>query len=169
MTLKLLPHSAHGYLVYGLLVDMPLVAFLMVGCVQRERSITVGEIPFGLTLWVSDRCPRYGETVTIRETVTNRDSNLHVIELKDRPVLDLYAGYRTANETLIRWSDGKTLTSELTRLALGPGEAKSIEMPLTIPAGACCGGASVTFYYDERSLNNPMTTSLSITPNDCFR
>ena len=153
--------------VFWILAAVSLLGFLSAGCVQRERSITIGERPFEVKLWVSDRCPSYGETITIRATVTNRDSTAHVIELTDRSVIDISAGYRTTEDSLFRWSDGKPLTPELTRLELKPGEAKSIEMPLTTPFGACCGGVSVRFYSDERSLNNPMGTSLSIDPNEC--
>jgi len=48
-----------------------------------------------------------------------------VIDSKDQPVLDIVI---SLSNSQVRWSDGKPLTRELTRLQLNPGESKTIEM-----------------------------------------
>jgi len=154
----------------AILMLISLLACLLMGCVQRQVSGKAVVDNLVLELQVSDRCPNYGETVTIRATVTNRDSRPFIVELKDRPLLDISIGYSysTPSETLIRWSDGKPLTSELTRLELEPGESKSVEMAWVVPTGIGFAGVSATVYYDDRSLDNSIGVNLSLTPANCI-
>ncbi len=151
-----------------ILVTILILITSLAGCVQREVTGRAVVDNLALDLWASDRCPNYGEPVTIRATVTNHGSNVYTVELKDQPVLDIYLSYRTTGETLIRWSDGKTLTPDLIRMELKPGESKSIEMRRVTPSGIGFAGVSAGFYYDERSLNNPLGVNLSLTPANCI-
>lgn len=80
-------------------------------------------------MWASKNCVQPGETVSLRATATNRGNRTQVIEVKDKPVLDIIVDFtKSTAKGVTRWSDGKPLTPELTRLELKPGESKSIEM-----------------------------------------
>jgi len=159
-------NKKHSFL--QIVMFVPILALLLAGCLQRERSVTAGGIPFELNLWVNNRCPNYGEPVTIRASAINRDSRVHIVEFKDHPILDIYVNYRTRDEILIRWSDGKPSSSDLNHVEIKPGESKSIEMQASIPPGAYNVLVSARLYYEGRSVDNPIGTNMSLTPNDCF-
>ncbi len=90
-----------------------------------------------IEIWASTDLIQPGQTVKLRATLTNHSGKSQIIELKDRPVLDLVVVAGTAEQpTRIRWSDGKPLTADLTRLALQPGESKSIELSYVVQG--CC-------------------------------
>jgi Intracellular proteinase inhibitor len=76
-------------------------------------------------MWASSGCMHVGDKVHLRATVSNRGPKPQTIDLKDTPVLDIVFGNPDAGP---RWSDGRPLTPDLTRLELKPGESKSIEM-----------------------------------------
>ena len=103
-----------------------LLSALLLGCSTGARSVTAGGKFLYVELWTNNGCPRLGETVTLRATARNGGSNTQIVELKDQPVLDIIVG--NPDNSKIRWSAGKALTSELTRLELKPRESKSIEM-----------------------------------------
>ncbi len=114
---------------WHLIFALPILAITLLGCLSKPVSSTSG-VDIGGTLlveiWASSDCTRPGDKITIRATVTNKGSRTQVIELQDQPVLDIWVG--SATSVLARWSDGKTLTPELTRLELKPNESKTIEM-----------------------------------------
>ena len=113
-------------------------------------SQTAGSKDLYVELWVSDRCPTVGETVTVRATVTNEGAHIFTVELKDRPVLDLLAGTK-------RWSQ---LNSELTRLELKPGQSKSIEMQYVVEQSSF--GVSARFVPDAQSIEHPISPYMII-------
>jgi len=102
---------------------------LLLGCSPGAKSVTAGYSQFiYVELWTNNGCPRVGETVTLRATVTNQSSEPFHAELVDQPVLDLFVGGT-------RWSERKPLSPDLTQLDLKPGESKSIEMQYVVKAG----------------------------------
>lgn len=102
-------------------------------------------------IWSSDGCPRIGERITLRATVTNARSSPLRVELKDQPVFDISIFYRTAEgEKTIHWSDGKPLTPDLTQLELKLGQSKSIEMQWVVQPNVGGVGVSAQFIDDPR-------------------
>lgn len=107
---------------------------LIVSCIPskvvptRTAYARVGGLT--LNLWTSRYGLSVGESVDIRLTVENIREKTRVIELADRPVIDISIGFSTmgGDHVRIRWSDGREMTSELTRLVLQPGESKTLEM-----------------------------------------
>ena len=104
---------------------------LLMGCASSPSptSRTDG-IDIGGTLlveaWASADCVKLGQTVHLRTTVTNKGARHQVIELNEKPVLDIVIGNPEKSEK--RWSAGRVLTPDQKRLDLAPGESKSIEM-----------------------------------------
>lgn len=102
---------------------------LVVGCIPSRAVATrtayarVGGL--ALNLWTSRYGLSVGESVDIRFTVENIREKTRVIELADRPVMDISISF---DDVPIRWSDGREITPELTRLVLEPGESKTLEM-----------------------------------------
>jgi hypothetical protein len=98
--------------------------------------------------WASDDCVQPGNIVHLRVTITNKGAKTQVIELDDKAVLDIVIGNP---DTGRRWSDGKPLTSDLTRLELGPGASKSIEMDWVVDKDIVGPvGINAQFIYSER-------------------
>jgi hypothetical protein len=100
-----------------------------------------------------------------RATVVNNDSITQVVELTDRPVFDLLIGYRTpeGGSTILRWSDGKALTPDVTRIVLLPGGSKSIEMRWVVinqPPGVI--GVSARFIADPKDVDNPISPLVTV-------
>ena len=75
-------------------------------------------------LWESTDCASQGQSVTIRATVTNKGSRVFSVDLKDQPVLDIIIG--NPDNSTIRWSTGRQLTVDLTRLELQPEQSRDI-------------------------------------------
>lgn len=102
---------------------------LLVGCVRSKAVPTMVAYAsvrnLGLHLWTSRYGLSVGESVDIRFTVENIGEKTRVIELADRPVMDISISF---DDVPIRWSDGREMTPELTRLVLEPGESKTLEM-----------------------------------------
>ncbi len=78
-----------------------------------------------LVLWVSHRSVDVNQPVTIRFTVRNEGKQTVIYDRKDKPVMDILI---PGGIPAVRWSDGKPLTPELSRLELKPGEVRIIEM-----------------------------------------
>jgi hypothetical protein len=100
-----------------------------------------------------------------RATVQNYDSIVQVVELTDRPVFDLLMGYRTSEggSTILRWSDGKVLTPDLTRIVLLPGGSRSIEMRWVVinhPPGVI--GVAARFIADPKDVDHPLSPGVSV-------
>ena len=133
------------------------LGFLLIGCMHRSISQKAGGTPYVVEIWASDACPKQGDTVTLRATATNVDPETQVVELKDQPVLDIVVGNLTDGQ---RWSAGKPLTPDLTRLELKPGESKSIEMSWIDQPISNIPVISARFIDDPRSINNPLMPTI---------
>ena len=79
-----------------------------------------------LELWSSHRSLNVNQSITMRLTVKNAGKETVVYDRKAKPVMDISVG--NVDNPAMRWSDGKPLTPEITRLELKPGESKVIEM-----------------------------------------
>lgn len=141
-----------------------MLPLIMTGCITRATSVTVGGTPFAVELWASAQCVSAGDTLSVRATVTNRDSRAQRVEMTSQPVLDLFIGYRTqAGSINMAWSDGKLLNEQLMRLELAPGESKSIEMKLVVPNPAPSSiGISARFFDDARFTDHPLSPFMAI-------
>jgi len=92
------------HLGYWLLASIVIaLGFSQLGCLASPTSVAEGAVRegVGVELWASERCPRIGETVTLRAKVTNQSTSALVAELKDQPVLDIII---TDKEGQHRWS-----------------------------------------------------------------
>lgn len=93
-----------------------------------ERD-TAGRGNFKLTLWVSRGRISVGQPVKIRFTVENTGDQIEVVQLEKGPVMDISVRFGAGSlRTTLYWSDGREITPEMRRLALAPGESKTIEM-----------------------------------------
>ncbi len=101
----------------------------------------------------------------LRATVTNHTTKTQVIELTDQPVLDIII--RNQGQ-IVRWSNGKPLTPDLTRLQLKAGESKEIEMEWTVktPTPSTVFYVDANFVYSTRvpALTPGVTISVSVCP-----
>lgn len=152
------------YLIFELLI----LAIILPGCAPKPVSMTSG-VDIGGTMmvevWASSDCTKQGDTVKLRGTVTNKGLRTQIIELADQPVLDLWVG--SAVTPLARWSDGKQLTSDLTRLELKPAESKTIEMDWVVnqPRSGNVLPVSTRFTFDKRFP--PLTPSVLVNVGVC--
>ncbi|HEX4850679.1 MAG TPA: BsuPI-related putative proteinase inhibitor, partial [Puia sp.] len=121
--------------------------------------------PLFVISWASSSCVEKGEQFQVRATVTNQGTKTQVIELKENPVLDIWIG--PANTPLARWSDGKTRTSDLTRLELKPGESKSVEMTFVEKLGSGAIPIEARFTYDDRFP--PSSVDVFVDVGNCLR
>ncbi len=137
-------------------------AFSLAGCRGGPVSKENRRGNLFVELWASKSCADYGEIVMIRATATNRDSRPLIVELKDQPVFDIIVGSPVTRMT--RWSTGKPLTPDLTRLELKPGESKTIEMQW-IASGA--EGVTAHFINDPRYPYNPVDPNFFIYVGNC--
>ncbi len=145
-----------------------ILALLLASCFNSPKTIATTSDHWRVELWVSASCARPGETVTARATVTNVTSNVQTVDLKDLPVFDLGIGYSTPHGPVnINWSDGKPLTSELTRLELKPHESKSIEMQWKVDPAASAFGVSATLIDNPRFVDHPLSPNLLIPVSNC--
>jgi hypothetical protein len=124
----------------------------------------IGNGLVAIDVWVSDRCPENGEIVTVRATATNKTIQPQVLELKDQPVFDLGVGIWGTSPT--RWSDGKALTPDLTRLELQPGQGKTIQMDWRVADSTTEYYATATLDYSSAfpnaMFNNPDIASATV-------
>lgn len=110
-----------------LTVAVAVVVFL-VGCSNGlfgPVSSNSGVNDLLVTIWLSNPCPQVGDTIWLRATVDNTGTTTEVVDIKDKAILDIEIALESK---MIRWSDDKPLTSELTHLELAPGQSKTIEM-----------------------------------------
>ncbi len=145
-----------------------LLGVLQSSCLSRPASITAGREGVGVELWASNECPEPGEIVALRATATNDNPHLLRVELKDQPVLDMSIFYRTqTGEKTIHWSDGKPLTSDLTRLELNPGESKSIEMQWSVVSEVSAVGVSAKLIDDPHFVKDPINPLMVLHIGNC--
>lgn len=135
-------------------------ALVLLGCRGGSVSVEHWRENQVVTIWLSQRCPDYGETVTLRATVTHRDLRPLVVELKDQPVFDIVVGY----PEVARWSEGKPLTPDLTRIELKPGQSKTIEMQWVATGPS---RAYALFIDDPRYPDDPVDTNFFIYVGNC--
>lgn len=119
---------------------------------STTRGVGIGDGSLVVEMWASEDCVRPGDTVKLRATVTNTSSKTQVIELHDKPVLDLVIDFNKSTRIgMRRWSDGKPLTPDLTQLELTPGASKSIEMDWVVDEGKTGPvGINAQFIYSDR-------------------
>ncbi len=117
-----------------LIAFLTLIVFLT-GCLgfpwAQSGSNTTDNVR--LSLWVSHHSVRVGQPLQIRFTARNLGNETAIFETQTESVMDINIGVRPlgGGGFYVRWSDGKPLTRELTRLELKPGESKTIEMTWT--------------------------------------
>lgn len=121
--------------------------------------------PLFVEMWASSNCTQPGDKITMRATVTNKGTGTQIIELGDQPALDIWLSSGTI--LLARWSDGKPLTSDLTRLELKPGEPKTIEMDWSVgqPTSETVLSAQARFIYSTRVP--PLRPTVQINVGNC--
>lgn len=89
-----------------------------------------------LEIWVNTTDAEVGTPIQIRYTVTHTGDQTRVVELADRPVMDIvisFQSWQTQQRTVTRWSDGQEITEELRRMSWEPGESKTLEMTWVVP------------------------------------
>ncbi len=151
------------YLILGYLC----FAFALLGCLRQPKPAThTGSYgDFGIKIWVSDTCVRVGETVKVKATVTNNGSRTRVVELTDRPVFDIVI---PALKPPVRWSEGKAMTPDLTRLELKPYQSKTIEMDWVAEQRAYGGVGILAQFVDEpNSPFGPRTVGGTVGVGTC--
>lgn len=125
-------------------------ALLLAGCLQRPQppmSNTGVVANLAVTTWISNPCVQPNDIVHLRATVANHGSQTEVVDLKDKPVLDIEIGL---TDRQLRWSDGKELTPELTHFELKPGDSKTIEMDWVVSNDYGFHNASAVFIYSDK-------------------
>lgn len=120
------------------------IALLLTGCFMisppqvgspwpQEAGGLIGDVR--ILLWVGYHSVNIGQPVLVRLTARNEGNKTAVFHSKSKPVLDItvgaHRGYDNTHLPLVRWSDGKPLTPDLTQLELKPGESKTILMTWT--------------------------------------
>lgn len=142
------------------------IAILTTTCYVAREPVSTSQSGrnFLVTVSASSKCVSAGETLVLRATVTNKNPETRVIELKDKPVFDLGLSYQTmAGSTILRWSDDKPLTSNLKRIALKPGEFKDIEMKwLVVNPAPNSIGVVATFVADPSDIDHPLSPFMTI-------
>ena len=150
------------------LIALLVLTASMLGCtrpskpVSRTSGVNIGGA-ITLEMWASSDCVQPEERVLLRATVTNETSRQFVVELKDQPVLDIWIGPDSAP---LRWSDGKPLTADLTRLELKPGESKIIEMNW-MPDPSIQGPILVSARFVYSSQFSPLVPGFNVNVKYC--
>jgi len=138
-----------------------LLALLLGGCLPSGPQIQTngvhGAFNYTVQLWSNTACPQINQTITLRAKVTNDGAQPEIADAKGQPVFDIVV--QGQSET-VRWSDGKPLTLELTRLELKPGEFKSIQMQFPYKGGDYA--VTARFIYDTEHANGSVTSSLML-------
>lgn len=151
-------HFAHVIL---LSLSLFVGCLLLLGCSNpAETAQSLGE-GIVVEIWASNGCPKEGQAVTLRATITNKRSQDLVVALSQNPVLDIVIGQ--PDTSLNRWSAGKVLTPELTHAELRPGASKSIEMQWV---AHLTGRAIVSAQFIERPNRDPIIALIGL-PGRC--
>lgn len=150
-----------------LLVCMLFTLNLMLpGCLPKPVSSTSGVDHTVVEIWASSYCTQPDDKIRLRATVTNNGTQTEFVELTGQPVLDIIVRNQGP---VVRWSDGKSLTPELTRLQLRPGESKTIEMDWIVkqPTSGTVFSANASFVYDPRAPGGPISPGVLISVGIC--
>lgn len=145
------------------LLALFLCTLLFIGCAPGPVLTETNVDTWKFELWYSAPCAKPGENVTARATLTNTDLQMHSIELKDHPVIDLVIGGQESGPS--RWSEGKPL-QDVSKVVLGPGQSKEIETSWRISPNARASAATAYFYFHPQMLDHPATLALPI-PGGC--
>lgn len=142
---------------------LTILGSLLAGCripqpVSNSSAVSI-EQPLVVEIWADKDLAQVGQTIRFRATLTNKGTGKQVVELRDRPVFDLVVSDGTVTS---RWSDGKPLTPELTRLELKPGESKFIELDYVVHD--CCNsiGAMANFIDSDKFADFPTRPSIIV-------
>jgi len=153
---------------WHLIFTLAILSVTLLGCFSKPISnSSTGSLeqPLVVEIWASSNCVHPGDNIKLRATVTNKGNGAQVIDLMDRPVLDIIIRNQGP---IARWSDGKPLTPDLTRLDLKAGESKAIELEWTvrIPSPGTVFYVDANFVYSTRvpPLTPGVTISVSICP-----
>ncbi len=151
----------HYTLLFLIFLALGAVGCLPSGPVSQSDGVHGAE-NYTVRIWANTDCPSTDQTITLRARVTNDGPQTEVAQADGEPVLDILVSPSGAAEddksAAIRWSDGKSLTPDLTRLELKPGESKSIE--LQFPFRAEGYSASARFVYDAAHPKDAIQPSL---------
>jgi hypothetical protein len=148
---------------HAVLTFLVLIFFLF-GCLHSPHPVSAIDGPsdaLQLQIWTSSDNPQPGDTVQLRTTVTNHKSATQIVQLTDRPVLDIQV---SDQGRALHWSDGKSLGPALTQIELKGGESKSIEMDWTTPPNSYGQLVMVSgsFVYNARFAANPLVARVLI-------
>lgn len=113
-----------------------LACISLMGCAKSTMSsnaTNVGANLIQVQLTADRDCVKAGDIVNLRATATNVGKARLVIELVDRPALDIAVAYSLHTksitpDTFEYWSDRNESGASAKRLELEPGESKRIEM-----------------------------------------
>lgn len=83
-----------------------------------------------VVVWANKKCYDYRDQMSFRATLTNSTDRDFNIRLDNEPVFDLIV---KIGPKVIKWTDGRPLTYDLTHLQMKPGASKSIEMEMVAP------------------------------------
>ncbi|MGB8646906.1 MAG: BsuPI-related putative proteinase inhibitor [Anaerolineae bacterium] len=127
-----------------------ILGLMLYGClngpISARSGMGINNTSYLIQIDANTSCVNRGDTIHLRAHLTNEGPDTYVFQLKDKPVLDLGV---ILGDVSAKWSDGKALTPDLTRLELKPGESKTIEMDWVVTGSARSGSAWVTFIYDD--------------------
>ncbi len=145
---------------------LSVLSVTLLGCLSKPIKLTSVRGDFVVEIWASSDCVQPGDTIKLRATVTNKGTADQVVELSDQPVLDIVIRNQGPS---IRWSDGKSLTPDLTRLELKPGESKSIEMEwkAKTPSPGYVFYVDARFIDDARFANDPVRPGITVSVSVC--
>ncbi len=151
---------------WHLIFALSILSITLLGCLSKPVSSSRVAEGIVVEIWASNSCTQPGDVIKLRATVTNNGATPHIVELKDQPVFDITVGDQGS---VVHWSDGKPLTSDLTRLELKPGEFKKIEMDwvVTRPASGSVFTVQARFIYSPRAVSDPLQPGILINVSVC--
>ncbi len=135
-------------------------------CVAPPEPVSRNSVvdDLNVEIWASSRCVKPGETVSLRASVMNFGNRVQAIELKDKPILDIVFGNPDNGR---RWSDGKPLIPDLTRLKLKPGESKTIEMNWIVPAETSFGPVQISAILNYNNKGDRVVPGVNVDVGIC--
>lgn len=129
--------------------------------VEATNGVSFGMEPMSIKVWASANRASPGDRIHLRATLTNDSSQSQVFDLGSRPVFDLVI--QQGNQ-IARWTEGKPMTPERTRLELGHGESRVIEMDWVAGQYAMIYASAE---FDCNSPGGPIESSISICVSNC--
>ncbi|HEX9077153.1 MAG TPA: hypothetical protein VF932_15310 [Anaerolineae bacterium] len=136
-----------GALFTWLILMLTLSGCSWYGPVSAKTSIGFGNAAYMIEIWASTNCVKVGDTLHVRGSLTNDSSGTRVFQVKDEPVFDIGVGFGAVRPS---WSDGKALTTALTRLELKPFESRTLELDWVATGTVLTGSAGAGFIFGDR-------------------